>query len=52
MLVGQKPRPSLVDPFKLYLVRRIGEGCLKAIRSAVELVPRRPQQARRIASAI
>ena len=30
MLVGQKPRPSLVDPFKPYLVRRIGEGCLKA----------------------
>lgn len=30
MLVGQKPRPSLVDPFQPYLMRRIGEGCLKA----------------------
>jgi transposase len=26
LVVGQKPRPSLVDPFKLYLLRRIGEG--------------------------
>jgi hypothetical protein len=25
-----KPRPSLVDPFKLYLARRIGDGCLNA----------------------
>jgi transposase len=30
LLVGQKPRPSLVDPFQPYLMRRIGEGCLKA----------------------
>lgn len=30
LLVGQKARPSLVDPFKPYLMRRIGEGCLKA----------------------
>jgi transposase len=30
LVVGQKPRPSLVDPFKPYLARRIGEGCLKA----------------------
>ena len=30
MLIGQKPRPSLVDPFKPYLVRRIGEGRVKA----------------------
>jgi hypothetical protein len=30
LVVGQKPRPSLVDPFKHYLARRIGEGCLKA----------------------
>ncbi len=30
LLVGQKPRPSLVDSFKPHLVRRIGEGCLKA----------------------
>ena len=30
LMVGQKPRPSLVDPFKQYLARRIGEGCLKA----------------------
>jgi transposase len=26
LVVGQKPRPSLVDPFKTYLARRIGEG--------------------------
>jgi transposase len=30
MVVGQKLRPSLVDPFKPYLIRRIKEGCLKA----------------------
>ncbi|WP_309238812.1 ISL3 family transposase [Actinoplanes aureus] len=30
LLVGQKPRPSLLDPFKPYLARRISEGCLKA----------------------
>ncbi|MEV6306950.1 ISL3 family transposase [Actinoplanes sp. NPDC051861] len=30
LVVGQKPRPSLVDPFKPYLARRIGEGFLKA----------------------
>ncbi len=30
MIVGQKPRPSSLDPFKAHLVRRIGEGCLKA----------------------
>lgn len=30
LVVGQKPRPSLVDPFKPYLTRRIGEGRLKA----------------------
>jgi transposase len=30
LVVGQKPRPSLVDPFKTYLTRRIGEGCLIA----------------------
>ena len=30
LMVGQKPRPSLVDPFKPYLARRIGEGCLNA----------------------
>ncbi len=30
MMVGQKVRPSLVDPFKPYLSRRINEGCLKA----------------------
>lgn len=30
MVVGQKPRPSSLDPFKPYLRRRIGEGCLKA----------------------
>jgi len=30
LVVGQKPRPSLVDPFKVYLARRVGEGCLKA----------------------
>ncbi|MEU4625099.1 ISL3 family transposase [Actinoplanes sp. NPDC023801] len=30
LVVGQKPRPSLVDPFKHYLARRIGDGCLKA----------------------
>ncbi|BEL05731.1 ISL3 family transposase [Actinoplanes sichuanensis] len=30
LVVGQKPRPSLVDPFKPYLARRIGEGCLNA----------------------
>jgi transposase len=29
LVVGQKPRPSLVDPFKPYLVRRIGEGRVK-----------------------
>ncbi|GID28036.1 transposase [Paractinoplanes brasiliensis] len=29
LVVGQKPRPSLVDPFRPYLARRIGEGCLK-----------------------
>jgi transposase len=32
MLVGQKPRPSSLDPFKPHLLRRIGEGCLKAAR--------------------
>lgn len=30
LLVGQKPRPSQVDPFKPYLMHRIGEGCLTA----------------------
>jgi transposase len=30
LAVGQKPRPSLVDPFKPYLAQRIGGGCLKA----------------------
>lgn len=30
MMVGQKPRPSSLDPFKAYLLRRIGEGCFKA----------------------
>ncbi|MEV4517167.1 ISL3 family transposase [Dactylosporangium sp. NPDC049525] len=30
MMVGQKIRPSQVDPFKTYLIQRIGEGCLKA----------------------
>ncbi|GAA3247471.1 ISL3 family transposase [Dactylosporangium siamense] len=30
MMVGQKVRPSLVDSFKPYLIRRINEGCLKA----------------------
>jgi transposase len=30
LVVGQKPRLSLVDPFKHYLARRIGDGCLKA----------------------
>lgn len=30
MIVGQKPRPSGLDPFKPYLLRRIAEGCLKA----------------------
>lgn len=30
MLVGQKPRPSSLDPFKHYLLRRISEGCRKA----------------------
>ncbi|MEV4135667.1 transposase family protein [Dactylosporangium sp. NPDC049742] len=30
MMVGQKIRPSLVDPFKSYLTQRINEGCLKA----------------------
>nr|BFE56359.1 hypothetical protein GCM10020063_008850 [Dactylosporangium thailandense] len=30
MMVGQKARPSLVDPFKPYLIQRINEGCLKA----------------------
>jgi transposase len=30
MLVGQKPRPSSLDPFKPYLLRRISEGCRKA----------------------
>ena len=29
LMVGQKPRPSLVDPFKPYLLRRIGEGRVK-----------------------
>ncbi len=31
MVVGQKPRPSRLDPFKPYIVRRISEGCLNAI---------------------
>ncbi|GIJ51361.1 transposase [Virgisporangium aliadipatigenens] len=30
LMVEQKRRPSLVDPFKPYLIRRIGEGCLNA----------------------
>ncbi|UQU64627.1 ISL3 family transposase [Couchioplanes caeruleus] len=30
MLVGQKPRPSSLDPFKPHLLRRISEGCRKA----------------------
>jgi hypothetical protein len=30
MIVGQKPRPSSLDPFKPYLLRRISEGYLKA----------------------
>ena len=30
MIVGQKPRPSSLDPFKPHLLRRIGEGCLEA----------------------
>jgi transposase len=30
LMVGQKPRPSSLDPFKAYLLRRIGEGCFKA----------------------
>ncbi|MGI5147633.1 hypothetical protein ACQEVC_14855 [Plantactinospora sp. CA-294935] len=29
LVVGQKPRPSLVDPFKPHLLRRIGEGRVK-----------------------
>ncbi len=29
LVVGQKPRPSLVDPFKPYLLQRIGEGRVK-----------------------
>lgn len=30
MVVGQNPRPSSLDPFKPHLLRRIGEGCLRA----------------------
>ncbi|GAA2860038.1 hypothetical protein Acy02nite_56190 [Actinoplanes cyaneus] len=30
MIVGQKPRPSSLDPFKPHLLRRIAEDCLKA----------------------
>jgi transposase len=30
LVVGQRPRPSLLDRFKPHLARRIGEGCLKA----------------------
>ncbi|AEV86806.1 transposase [Actinoplanes sp. SE50] len=30
MIVGQKPRPSSLDPFKAHLLRRISEGCSKA----------------------
>ena len=30
MVVGQKPRPSSLDPFKAYLLQRIDAGCLKA----------------------
>jgi transposase len=30
MVVGQKPRPSSLDPFKPYLMRRIGDACFKA----------------------
>jgi transposase len=30
MIVGQKPRPSSLDPFKPHLLQRIAEGCLKA----------------------
>jgi hypothetical protein len=30
LVVGQKPRPSLVNPFKAYLAQHIGDGCLKA----------------------
>ncbi|GAA0587724.1 ISL3-like element IS469 family transposase [Paractinoplanes ferrugineus] len=30
MVVGQKARPSSLDPFKPHLLRRIAEGCLKA----------------------
>lgn len=30
MVVGQKSRPSGLDPFKPHLLRRIAEGCLKA----------------------
>ncbi|MEU8820450.1 ISL3 family transposase [Actinoplanes sp. NPDC048796] len=31
MVVGQKPRPSRLDPFKPHVLRRISEGCLNAI---------------------
>src|SRR4051794_30970086 len=30
LVVGQKPRPSRLDPFTPHLLRRISEGCLKA----------------------
>ena len=31
MVVGQKVRPSLVDPFKRHLIERINDGCLSAV---------------------
>ncbi|WP_433087494.1 hypothetical protein ACQP1P_16220 [Dactylosporangium sp. CA-052675] len=37
MIVGQKVRPSLVDPFKPYLIQRIAEGCLSAVTLHREL---------------
>jgi hypothetical protein len=40
LVVGQKPRPSLVDPFKPYLLRRIGEGRVNCIaRSPLKVSP-------------
>ncbi len=32
LMVGQKPRPSLLDPFIPYLRERIDQGCLRATR--------------------
>ena len=47
LVVGQKPRPSLVDPFKPYLLRRIGEDRVRVSALYREIAAQGFEQYRR-----